>query len=96
MNTANPVQTPQIMEMGKIGGRDSNDSCEDARREKCFEAGASAMRSKRGRRFRYTAKQDLIILHDVAATRQTSPHAERSSSCSGPQPKRLIGTLNSP
>ena len=34
MNTANPEQTPQIMEVDNMGGSDSNDSYEDARREK--------------------------------------------------------------
>ena len=69
MNTANPAQTPQRMEVGKMGGSDSNDSCGDARREKCFEAGASAMSGKRGRRSKYTAEEDLIILREVAATK---------------------------
>ena len=50
MNAANPAQTLQRIEVGKMGGSDSNDSCGDAQHEKCFEAGASAMSGKRGRR----------------------------------------------
>ena len=46
---------------------DSNDSCGDARREKCFEAGAPDMISRRGRRSKYTAEEDPTILREVAA-----------------------------
>ena len=52
-----------------MGGRDRDDSCEDARREKCLEEGASAMSSKRGRRSKYSAEEDLIILREIAATK---------------------------
>ena len=69
MNTKNPVQTPKIMEVGKMGGGYSNDSCEEARREKLFKAGASAVSSKRGWRSRYVAEEDLIILREVAAAK---------------------------
>ena len=69
MNAANPVHMLQRMEVGKMSGSDSNDSCGDARREKFFEAGASTMSSKRGRRSKYTAEEDLIIFREVAATK---------------------------
>ena len=69
MNTENPVQTLQRMEVGKMSGGDNNDSCGEARREKCFEAGASAMSSKPEQRSKYTAKEDLIIFFEVTTTK---------------------------
>ena len=52
-----------------MGGSGSNDGSGDARRAKCFEAEASATSGKRGRRSKYTAEEDLIILREVAATK---------------------------
>ena len=69
MNPASPVQTPQRMEVCKIGGSDRNYSCADARREKYFDFGAHAMSSKQGRRSKCTVEEDLIILREVAATK---------------------------
>ena len=69
MNTANPVQTLQRIEVGEMSGSDSNDSCGEVRREKCFDAGESAMSSKRERRSKYTAEKYIAIFREVTVTK---------------------------
>ena len=59
VNTAEAMLILQRMEVGKLGGSDSSDTCGDVWREKCFDAGASAMSSKGGRRSKYTAEEYL-------------------------------------
>ena len=96
MNTANPVQIPQRMEVGKMGGSGSNDSCGDARREKCFDAGDSYMISKRGRQSKHIVEENLIILREIAYEGTHCAVQKDARAVPDCSRKRFPGTRNSP
>ena len=67
-NTAEAVEAPQIMEVGKTCGNENRELWR-AWREKSLEAGASSVGSKRGHRSKYIVEEDVIILREGAAAK---------------------------